>query len=482
MQGISAVLNIAKSALRVQQVAMEVASNNIANVNTPGYTRQTALLENQASFLPSATKLGMGVQIASVVQAFDQSITRTIHQNTSVLAENEAKASVLSYLENIFNETSGQGLSQALNEFWSAWQELASNPEGIPERTALLGKGDILWKHFNSMSDQLHQVIRSMNTYLGGAIAELNQTTERIAFLNEKITAAESNGTLANDLRDQRNVLLEKLSGLVGTMYYENENGSLTVMTSDGTPLVEGNQSRKLIQDGNRIISGQGGADISQRLAGGKIGAWLDIRDEIAPQYLANLDELAGTLIQQVNAQHLGGYALSGETGLYFFEDFVTLPALPNSGNFTGAAGFIRLSSDIRGKPANIAAGGISGAPGDNENALRILNIQTDDTSQIRKWTYENRGANRVSNLQNANMDDYYRTLAGDMGILTAGVNQSRDFTQTMLFHLEEARSSISGVNLDEEMTELLKIQRAYEAAAKIIAIVDELLQSLLRV
>jgi len=130
--------------------------------------------------------------------------------------------------------------------------------------------------------------------------------------------------------------------------------------------------------------------------------------------------------------------------------------------------------------PENIAAGGASGEPGDNETAMEILALQTDDTLQVRKWVVEDRGANRSSSLQTETMDDYYAALTGDLGILVAENTQNAAFAETMLENLDKVRESVSGVNLDEEMTELIKIQRAYEAASKLVLIADEMLQSLL--
>jgi len=124
----------------------------------------------------------------------------------------------------------------------------------------------------------------------------------------------------------------------------------------------------------------------------------------------------------------------------------------------------------------------LSGASGDNENVLRILDLQTNPDIQIRKWTYEGRGTNISSIVQTTTLEDSYRNLVGEVGILTSGVTQDRDFAQTLIARLSEARDSVSGVNLDEEMTELMKIQRAYEAAAKLISVSDEMLQALLQV
>ena len=482
MPGIGAVLNIGKNALLAHQVALEVTSQNIANVNTIGYSRQRAIMESLAPLSANRVKLGMGVRVDSVIQYVDEFTNRTIQQKTSSLSEYEGKATVLSNLESIFNETTDQGLSQVMNEFWTAWQDLANNPGGIPERTALIEKAENLTGQFNSMSNDLTQIKKNMNTNIKASIDEINKTIDGIAELNEKIIYAESSDTTANDLRDQRRILLEKLAGLIGTTSLEDRDGSVRVLTSDGLLLVDGNQSYGFTQDHDNIYWNNVTSDVSQRITGGEMGAWLDIRDEIVPQYLANLDEIAGTFIQEVNALHTAGYTLSGETGKYFFADFNVAPEIPNSGDYSGAAAYIRLSDDIKGNPENIAAGGVSGDPGDNENALQILALQTDDTLQIRKWTYENRGADRTSSLQTETLDEYYKTLTGELGILIGGNQQNLEFTQTLLQDLDDVRESVSGVNLDEEMMDLIKTQRAYEAAGKLVSIADQMLETLLSI
>lgn len=480
MHGIRSVLDMAKGALMAQQKAMTVTGHNIANVNTPGYSRQKVILEANTALFTSRIKIGMGAMVGSVVQYVDQFTNRLIFQKTSLQKEYESKTFILSHMEAIFNEANDHGLTAAMDEFWKAWQDLSNNPGGLPERTALLGKAEILSRQFNTMNSDLNQIRRSMNTNLGTSVTELNRLVKQIAELNEKIVLAEADDTTANDLRDSRTKAVEKLSELIGNVSLEDRNGALTVMTSDGILLVDGNQHWTLSQEVDGIYWNNTRADVSRRLVSGKIGAWLDIRDEIIPQYLANLNELAGTFIHQVNTLHLTGYSLSGETGKYFFENFRTPPDTPNENDFTGAASYIRLSSDVKGRPENISAGGISGDPGDNEKALQILSLQTDGTLQMRKWTVQNRGGDVSSSLQIESMDDYYRTLIGELGILSEELIQNQGFSQAMIDNLNELRDSVSGVNLDEEMTEMIKIQRAYEAIAKLVTIADEMLQAVL--
>ena len=481
MGGINAIMNIAAGALQANQIAMEVVSHNIANVNTPGYTRQSAEFESRSSVSMNQLKIGMGVQVSSVAQAFDPYTTRTIQQNTSSLNEYQTEASVLSQLESLFNETGNATLSNAMNDFWNSWQDVANNPSGTTERSALLEKAQILTQKFNSMSNDLTETKKDMNTNLQMGIEKVNELTKQIADLNGQIVSAEAAKTPANDLRDQRNSLLEELSSWVGNVSVEQGNGSVTVFTQGGILLVDGKRNWEFSTQGDSIYYNNVPSDVSKSLTGGKIGGWLDIRDEIVPQYQANLDELAGTLIQQVNTLHTAGYTLSGGTGTYFFQDFLTSPAVPSATDFEGAAAYISLSSDVLGHPENIAAGGVSGAPGDNENAMNIAAIQTDGSLTIRKWTISSRGGSTSSSVGTTSMDDYYRTLVGEIGITTEAANENQSFVQSRLDNLRDLRDSVSGVNLDEEMTELLKLQRAYEASSKIISIADEMLQSLLQ-
>ncbi len=480
MSGIRNVIDIAKGALLANQKAMAVTSHNIANVSTPGYTRQRMVLEANPPYFANRLKIGMGVKAERVIQYTDPFINRNIHLKTSLFKKYETRTSLLSQMETIFNETGDQGLVRAMNEFWNAWQDVASHPGGASERMALLAKGEVLTRQFHLMSESLHQLKREMNTNLALSLQEVNRLAKQVAELNEKIVFAESNQSTANDLRDQRANHLTRLSELLGNIYLTDEHGALTVMTPDGLILVDGKYSWELSQEGDAIFWNGIPSDISKRIQEGTIGAWLDLRDDILPQYIANLDELAGTFMREINALHTVGYTLTGETGKYFFEDFKVSPETPNLNDFTGAASYIRLSSDVKGNPAQVAAGGLSGAPGDNENALRIVSLQSDGSIQIRKWRIDQRGMVQSSALQSETLEDYYRMLVGEIGILTDEASENLQFTQALLNHLSELKDSVSGVNLDEEMVELLKIQRAHEAASKLVTIADEMLQSLL--
>jgi flagellar hook-associated protein 1 FlgK len=485
MSGISFVLNIARGALYAQQQGIAVTSHNIANVGTAGYTRQSLNFENLGlESNASRLQLGLGVVADSVFQYYDRFVTQNIQQKTSEQLETQTELANLQKMQGLFNDGAGTGLGQPLVEFWNAWQDVADNPSGIPERTALLHKGAALAERFQTIHTELTRIRAEMNTNLGAAVRELNQLSGQVAELNVQIVASEAAGTTANDLRDRRNVALEKISGLIGNVRLDNADGSVTVMTTNGLLLADRAQSWPLVQEGTAIRWDELPADISRDLGGGKIGGYLDLRDEIIPEYMANLDELAGTLIQQVNGFHTAGYTLSGENGKYFFDVTVFDPL-----NYSGAAGYIRLSADVQDTPGNVAAAQAVAAPGppvvplpgDNRNVLALLNLQTDTTLVIRKWAYENRQAVVPAGMLTTSLDDYYRSLVGDVGTRTAGKQQDEDFNQTVMGNLQELRDSISGVNLDEELTELIQLQSAYKAAAKLVTSADELLQTLLQ-
>ena len=330
-------MNIARGALLAQQMGVDVTGHNIANVNTPGYTRQEVVLQSSAETPLTGLKLGSGVFAQSVIQDFDSFTTENINQKTSSLSEYQTEKSVLDYVQEYFNEATGSGLSQDMGNFWNAWQNLSSNPAGTPERTALLQAAENMVQDFHGIRNGLTQTQEQMSTNLNGGVEQINSLDKQIASLNQQIVQVETNGTKANDLRDQRNNLVQNLSQLTDITYMEKDNGALTVMTKSGISLVDGDSSSTLSQQGDKIYWNNIQNDISSQLTGGKIGAWLDLRDNILPQYIANLDELAGTITQQVNDLHYNGYTLDGQTGKYFFNP-VSFTSDLTYGTWTGTS------------------------------------------------------------------------------------------------------------------------------------------------
>ena len=180
-------MNIARGALLAQQKGLDVTGHNIANVNTPGYTRQTLILKSSEETPLTRIKLGYGVTADSVIQAFDRFTAKNINEKTASLAEYEAKKSALDYVQGLFNEETGNGLNKNMADFWNAWQDLSNNPGGIPEKTALLAKAQNMIQGFQGIRNCLTQIKDEMNLNHRGGIEEINTLNDKIAKLNERI-------------------------------------------------------------------------------------------------------------------------------------------------------------------------------------------------------------------------------------------------------------------------------------------------------
>ncbi len=320
MGGLGAVLDIAKGALLTQKYAIDVVSHNIANVNTPGYTRQAPLLEAKDAQRLGGVMLGRGVEITDVVQLSNDFVETRLRDRKSDLAAMEEKEVYLSVLEGIFNEQTGLPLSAQLADFWNAWHDLSNNPSGTTERNILYERGLLLAQSFKDVAYDLNQLEREINISLEAGVERINELLDQIATLSVQIIDVGVTGN-ANDLRDQRNTLLNELSQYLDIVALEHEDGNVTVSTRKGHILVSKADTYPLsLKSGEIEWQGSGGIQvvITDTILGGKMGGWLDMRDGIVPQYRADLDELAKSIIWEVNqihAQGVGTRAFSSLTG-----------------------------------------------------------------------------------------------------------------------------------------------------------------------
>jgi len=248
MSGLSGALNIASWSLYSSQLAMEVLSHNIANANTQGYSRQSLQIEPNVPITVAPGQMGTGVKATEVTRAYDTFINDQITQKMSQYYYWETQSSSMGEIENIFNESDGYGLNQLMAEFWNAWSDLSNNPDGIPEREALLAKTENLNQLVGDMDYNLRQYQRHLDSSMRGSVDQINIIIEQIADLNKQISSVEIDGMInANDLRDRRELLLEELSTYMDISYYEEEqSGQVMVYILGGTPLVLGKDQYSL--------------------------------------------------------------------------------------------------------------------------------------------------------------------------------------------------------------------------------------------
>ena len=451
-------LSIGTGALLSQQRAINVTGNNIANVNTPGYSRQRVGMQTNPPAPSAVGTVGFGVRTTSVERIYDRFLGVQLNRENAKFGSWEAQKGVLERAEVVFDEAAGYGLNQALSQFWSGWQDLAMNPVGGVERAVLAGAGQHLADTIRSKYANLEQIRREIDGSLAAGVEAVNRLTASIADLNEKIARIEVGGTeTANDYRDSRDLALKELSKLIETQSYEDAAGRVVVSVGSGRVLVEsGNQYRLSVRssaEGRAELlwpdTGGGWTDISGEVRAGSVGGWLQARDGAIAGYMGRLDELAVGLIVAVNARHREGSGIGGSTDVDFFGG-------------SGAAD-ITVNAAILEDPNRIAAAADGSPPGDGGNALRIAALQTDREV-----------------LDGVSIDDAANALVGlvghDLRAAAAHAGQQAD----MMAYLENYRESVSGVSIDEEMVNLVKYQAAYNAAAKMISMAQDMMDSLM--
>lgn len=448
------ILNSGRGSLLAQQKAIEVTGHNISNVNTPGYSRQVVNLAANNPIQCGQDLVGTGVTVNGVKRVYDRFIGLQINNESQNLGRWEARKDVLEKIETVFDESSDYGLSQAMREFWNAWQDLANNPSGNAERVALSAKSQNMTNIFNSIYSSLEETQKDIDTSVSGTVEEINQITQQIADLNQKIIDMEVSGQSSNDHRDSRDLLLRELSSMIDINTFENSNGSVTVTSSGGRSLVEGVYSWDLstetvagFQDIVWVDNEGNTTNITDDISGGKLKGWIETRDVDIEGYFDSLDTLAAGIMSEVNALHSSAFGLDGSTG----NDF-----------FTGTSASDMSVDQAILDDVNLiaAAGSAEGVPGDNSNAIAIADLQN----------------KLLMSENNATYDDYFSSVVSRVGSDVKEANTNFDHQSSMLDHLDNYRESISGVSLDEEMINLVKFQHAYDAAAKLISTVDELL------
>jgi len=457
MSNILGLLDIGRGALLAHQKAISITGHNIANVNTPGYSRQRVNMATNPGLTSVPGQMGAGVRVSDIQRIYDQFLGSQINTESYNLGKWEAEKSSLERVEIVFDETTGFGLNQAMGDFWNAWQDLANNPEGHTERQVLVAKSEIMAETFNKISSDLNQQQNDIDSSIEGAVIEINTIAGQISDLNIKISDIEKSGQSANDLRDERDLLLKELSSMIDISTFEGNDGQVSVLVGSGRPLVQPPYSLSLStvtnasghedvvwvdRDGNTV-------DITNDISGGKLKGWLEVRDVKIEDYKARLDDLASSIITEVNNLHTAGFDLNGAAGGAFF---------------TGtSASDIAVDTNIINDVNLIAASG-TGAPGDNSNAIAIANLQNGLLMSGGTTTY----------------DDFYNSLVSDVGIDVQSAQMNYDHQTAMAASLDNYRESISGVSLDEEMVNLVKFQHAYDAAAKLISAVDEMMNTVM--
>jgi flagellar hook-associated protein 1 len=445
--------------LLAQQQALNLAGHNIANANTAGYTRQVANLAT-SSPLQVAPKmlLGTGVNVASYQRIRDAYLDVQLRAQTMLQGAAEAKQDGLGQVESVLNEPSDNGLSNLLGKYWSSWQNVANAPEVVATRQALVEAAASLATGLNSVSVQLATIRAQTGQEAQLTLDEVNAAGQDLRSLNKAIFDSTAAGNTPDDLLDQRDLVLDRLGKLGAVSTTDNGDGTIKV-TFSGVTLVDGTTLQVLSESGGTLSNDMTTPETAALGATtGKLGALAALRDVTLPGYAAQLNTLAATLITQTNALQAGGVDVNGVTQTGGF-------GLDGSSGVAFFSGTDAATIAVTVTAAKIAAAGVAGAPGDNTNALRIAALANDKT---------------LLPLGGATIDDAYASLVTTIGSDSANATRAVDNAKALVGSLTNRRDSVSGVSLDEEMTNLVKFQQGYQAAARALTTLDDVLELLI--
>jgi flagellar hook-associated protein 1 len=451
MPGLNTSLNIAVEALNANQGALDVTTNNIANVNTPGYTRQVAILNEAPTFQESGVTFGGGVTLDQYQSVRDELLQLRIYEETQQQNNSQTQLNSLNQIEGIFSDPT-QGVGGALSSFFNSMSRLSTSPTDSNARQAVLTSANNLALSFHQAVASLNSVGTGLDQAVPQTVSQINRLTSQIAALNGQVAHMQGLGKEPGTIQDQRDEAIRQLSGLVNISVTQTEHG-LTLTTGNGVPLVVANQSFALQANANNsvlehVYSAQG-QDITSQIQGGQLGGTIQIRDQVIPQLFTQLNTLASQLATSFNTQHAAGFDTAGNAGQNFF---TPLPTTTNA-----AANFGVAITD----PSLIAASsdGSAGSNGNLEQLIALQNMQLPS------------GANPIN---------MYSNLVLQVGNLGANAKANVTASDLSVQQLTDQRSSVSGVSLDEETTNMIRYQRAYEAGARVVTTVDSMYDTLM--
>ena len=450
-------LSIAVQSLNAASGSLQATNNNIANVNTPGYTREVPILEEMAPVNEGNFSAGRGVELEGYRSVRDELLQNQIQQETQAQSGANAQLASLQQIQPTFT-TSTQDIGTQMSALFSSISSLSTNPSSSTLRQAVLTAGQNLVTAFNTASNTLTAQQAGLNTQVTQDVSQINQLTQQIAALNPQIAELKATGQDGGTLQDQQDQLVLSLSKLTSVAVTQGTDGE-TLTTGNGTPLVVGSQSFSLQtttgSDGMTHVLDRNGADITSSLTGGDLGGAINTRDTTIPGLLGQLDTLANKFGNAFNTVQAGGYDQIGNKGGEFF----TLPATPAptvppaADPYPGAAANIEMALTY---PTQIAASS-DGTAGDNLNLAKFSALSS--TGIVAGQT----------------PGDAYASLVYQVGSLTSNANAESTATTSSLAQLNNQLSSTSGVSIDEESANLIAFQQAYEAAARVISTIQEL-------
>lgn len=506
-------LETAKRSLFTQQAALSTTGHNIANANTAGYSRQVV---NMAAARPieavglmrsnAPGQLGTGVEFTSITRMREKFLDDQYRNENKSYGSWTIQSDTMEKLEAIINEPSDTGIRKVLDSFWKSWSDLSKDPENVTGRKIVKENAIALANAFNFTSKQLQDLQNDLSSNIEVKTKEINSLTSSIASLNKEIQRIEGLGDHANDLRDQRDILTDQLSGIVNISVTESSQGYTIRMGN--TNLVTGGAPIP-ITSASLISSAASG-----ELAGGEVHGMIVSRDKYVTDYIAQLDTLANTIVNgefditipagsilpdnmELEVKTADGYEkktftstdreikdpgltvrLRGINGLHKL-GYTMSGNMQAGGDFfvgSGAANF-QVHSDIVNNAANIATSMRTVINGTTETVVKGNNTLALLMSNMKDMKFKFSGGNLNSD---GSISDFYHSIVGQLGVQGSEASRQSQNQKVLVEQVDSRRQSVSGVSLDEEMSNMIKFQHAYNAAARFMTSLDEILDKVI--
>ncbi len=488
-------LVIGRQGLIAQQRAISITSNNVANVNTPGYTRQRPVFEPVSPAYLNGVPIGGGVDVVDAERIADAFLDAQLNRERQQFALHEGLDAGLTRVEAIFDEVSGNGIGATLSALFRALNDLSSHPEDPTVRASAVGAAQTLVDQIRDADRRLEQIQLDANQRVEQLSTDISQIGRDIAALNRQIFVKEAGGeATASALRDQRAALLSKLAGKIDVTSVERADGTASVYVAGGFFLVDGDQAAELTVDvgaganGNffhvwQSLDGALQGPITSRITAGELGAQLALRDDRIVDYRASLDEFAFTLARRINTVHLAGLGQVDATARRLFVDrnAAASAAGTDLASVGGAAAALGLHAAIAADARHLAAGyppggGAPADAGDNRNALDLAAVEAAASATFRVGDPAAGPASGSVRTIGAAWD----ATLGALGTEIEAKRRLAQQTDLIVADLQGRRDALSGVSLDEEIANLVRFERAYQANARVLDTANQLLELLL--
>lgn len=453
MSSLGSLLNTALTSLQANQVGLSVVSNNIANVNTPGFSRQRVLMR-EGPVVGGHIPVGSGVEVFGTEAFRDQLIERRLWNETSSKSAGDLTHQSLSDIEMVFNESGNTGLLPLISSFFNSFQKLSANPSSTDLRQQVTTSAASLTQYINARASDLQNMKTAIDHSINDDVSKANTLIDQIAVIAKRIHETETAEQPANDLRDQRTSLVKKLSEIMNVKELDS-NGSYQLTAGNNRPLViDGTVIHLDLSTSSSGLTAvlSGSSDVTSEFTSGTLAARVALRDQSIPQYQQSLNQIAFDLANQVNQVHSASFDQDGNTLINFFTPVTSL---------AGAAFNLAVNPAVAADSRKVAASSQANGSG-NEAAIALGNLVN------------------VPNAPRGTIVEQFSSLVYQIGSDTANADADTRQHGSMLTQLENLRASVSGVSIDEETASILQFQRAFQASARIISVVDELLQTTL--